>query len=147
MEQYTITFVRLNKMAEQNIFQKSLDNAIKFCGITATWLAKKASTSESNLSKFRLGARDVYSDTLAKYFLSLPIEGKRRFLEDLLGESVIERERSLSEMIDRLDPDNPAHRKQAADAMRAIAAKFLPSDEGKDQYSPRENTEELAQVR
>lgn len=137
-------FARLNKMPEQNIFQKALDIAIKSCGITATWLAKKANTSESNLSKFRLGTRDVYSDTLAKYFLSLPIEAKQRFLQEVLGESVQDRSRPLTEIIDRLDPDNPDDCKQAAAALRLIAIKFIPSDRAIEKT--RENTEEPKQL-
>lgn len=131
-------------MSQPNIFQEAFDKAIKFCGVTATWLAEKSSTSQSNLSKFRKGQRDVYTDTLVKYFEGLPYEGKKRFVEELLGEPVTQRKRSLCELIDAMDIDNPAHRKEAAAALRLIVSKFIPEDSSAPKS--RENTDELMQV-
>lgn len=136
-------------MPEQNIFQKSLDKAIKSCGITATWLAKKASTSESNLSKFRVGTRDVYTETLAKYFENLPIEGKKFFLEDLLGESVRPRERSLTERIEALDPNSSQDRALFVQVFRVMGTRlpdFLNDEQSKSSSNLRETTDEPKQL-
>lgn len=132
-------------MPQPNIFQEAFDKAIKSCGVTATWLAEKSSTSQSNLSKFRKGQRDVYTETLAKYFEGLPYEGKKRFVEELLGEPVTQRKRSLCEVIEGMDIENSAHRKEAANALRLIVSKFIPEDSGTEK--PRKNTDELVEVK
>ncbi len=145
MESPTGYITPSNNMAEQNIFQKAFDKALKFSGVTARHLAEKAKTSESNLSKFRLGTRDVYTETLTKYYLGLSIEGKRRFLEELLGEEVELKKPTLTELIEVMDTNNPADCKQAGDALRLIASRFFSPSPDRLEAETRESTDEARQ--
>lgn len=129
-----------------NIFQKNLGLTLKKFGIQARWLARQTQSDESGLSKYLKGNRDTYSDTLSKWFDALPAEAQEYFLEACLEKKIVMRERSLVEMIDRLDPNNPQDCKQVADALRLIAVRFIPPDtstsEGRDSMQNSKTTDE-----
>lgn len=124
------------------IFQEAFNQTLDEFGIKGTWLSEKTGVSNQGISRLRTGERDIYLQTFGKLFEAMPSDAKRYFLEKILGDAIAQNI-SLNKVIDKLDPNNPQHRKQAADAMRQIVAKFLPNDEHSD---VRENTEELAQV-
>lgn len=113
-----------------NIFQKNLAATLKRFGLQSRWLAKETKTDEGSLSKYLGGKRDIYTATLEKWYGALPAEAQEHFLEACLEKKIVMRERSLVEMIERLDPEKESDRKQAADALRLIASKFIPEDRG-----------------
>lgn len=129
-----------------NIFQKNLAATLKRFGLRSRWLATETGTDEGSISKYIGGKRDIYTSTLEKWYGALPAEAQEYFLEACLEKKIVMRERSLTEMIERLDPEKESDRKQAADAMRLIAAKFLNPSTDRDSLNPREFTDEGRQM-
>lgn len=106
------------------IFQEAFNKTLDEFGIKGTWLNEKTGVSVQGISRLRTGERDIYLQTFGKLFDALPSDAKRFFLSEILG-TAIAQNISLIKVIDQLDPSNPQHRKQAADAMRLIGAKFI----------------------
>ncbi|HEY9605215.1 MAG TPA: hypothetical protein V6C85_26655 [Allocoleopsis sp.] len=128
-----------------NIFQKNLAVTLKRFGLQSRWLAKETKTDEGSISKYIGGKRDIYTATLEKWYGALPVEAQEHFLEACLEKKIVMRERSLTEMIDRLDPNNPQDCKQVADALRLIAVRFFPeppTSQDRDSMENRKTTDE-----
>jgi hypothetical protein len=125
------------------IFQEAFVATVARYKLQVKWLSEESGVSTATITRLKTGSRDIYMESFAEVFEALPIEAKQFFLEKILGDAIAQTV-SLNRVIDRLDPNNPQHRKQAADAMRQIVAKFLPSDA---ETKVSENTEELASVR
>ena len=144
---------KIHKLSELNFpegFSKparALKIAIASGGLIAKVLAQKAEIREQTLSEFLSGVRTgLRADYLEKLVDNLPAEQRVVFFQEWMGEAIPQKKLSLAEVINQLDPDNPQHRKQAADAMRQIAAKFL-ATEPDIRCDIRENTEELVQAK
>jgi hypothetical protein len=129
------------------IFQEAFNETLNEFGIKGTWLSEKTGVSNQGISRLRTGERDIYLQTFGKLFEAMPSDAKRFFLERILGDAIAENI-SLNRVIDKLDPNNPLHRKQAADALRLIVSKFIPDDQDNNsQSNTRENTDELVEAR
>lgn len=128
------------------IFQEVFCETIDKFGLKIVWLSKESGINDGTITRFKTGKRDIYLESFSKIFEALPTDAKRFFLEKILGDAIAENI-SLGRVIDKLDPNNPLHRKQAADALRLIVSKFIPDDQPSEQVESRENTEELLSVR
>lgn len=126
------------------IFQEAFVATVARYKLQVKWLSEESGVSTATITRLKTGARDIYMESFSDVFEALPIEAKRFFLEKLLGDAIAENT-SLNKAIDKLDPNNLIHRKQAADAMRQIVEKFLPVNEPPAKL--RENTEDLASIR
>jgi DNA-binding Xre family transcriptional regulator len=106
------------------IFQEAFNQTLDEFGIKGTWLSEKTGISSTGISRLRTGERDIYLQTFGKLFEALPIEAKQFFLEKILGDAIAP---SITPalVINQLDPNNPAHRRQAAEAFRLIGEKFV----------------------
>lgn len=109
------------------IFQEAFNETLDKFGLKATWLSEKTGVSNQGISRLRTGERDIYLQTFGKLFEAMPIEAKQFFLEKILGDAIAP---SITPalIINQLDPNNPAHRKQAAEAFRLIGEKFVYPD-------------------
>lgn len=125
------------------IFQEAFVATVARYRLQVKWLSEESGVSTATITRLKTGSRDIYMESFAEVFDALPIEAKRFFLERILGDAIAENI-SLNRVIDKLDPNNPLHRKQAADALRLIVSKFIPDD---SDAKSRENTDELAEVR
>lgn len=106
------------------VFQQALVATIARYKLQVKWLSEESGVSTATITRLKTGARDIYMESFADVFQALPIEAKRFFLETVLGDAIAETT-SLTSTISKLDPTNPQHRKQAADAMRLIGMKFI----------------------
>lgn len=106
------------------IFQEAFNQTLDEFGLKAVWLSEKTGVSNQGISRLRTGERDIYLQTFGKLFEALPIEAKQFFLEKILGDAIAP---SITPalVINQLDPNNPVHRKQAAEAFRLIGEKFV----------------------
>jgi hypothetical protein len=104
-------------------FSRSLDKALKEYGIKVNWLAEKSGVPPQTISSFKNGHQQMQTGNLEKLIASLPFEVQQFLMADLLGHSP--RRPSLPTIIEQLEPESPNDRKEAADAMRLIAARFL----------------------
>jgi hypothetical protein len=125
------------------IFQEAFVATVARYKLQVKWLSEESGVSTATITRLKTGSRDIYMESFAEVYQALPIEAKRFFLEKLLGEAITENV-SLTTVVNKLDPTNSVHRKQAADALRLIVEKFITED-----YNPkyRENTEELVSLR
>jgi DNA-binding Xre family transcriptional regulator len=125
------------------IFQEAFVATVARYKLQVKWLSEESGVSTATITRLKTGSRDIYMESFAEVFQALPIEAKRFFLEKLLGDAIAENV-SLTTAVNKLDPTNTIHRKQAADALRLIVEKFITED-----HNPksRENTEELVSVR
>ncbi len=125
------------------IFQEAFVATVARYKLQVKWLSEESGVSTATITRLKTGSRDIYMESFAEVFQALPIEAKRFFLEKLLGDAIAENV-SLTTAVNKLDPTNSIHRKQAADALRLIVEKFITED-----HNPksRENTEELVSVR
>jgi hypothetical protein len=125
------------------IFQEAFVATVARYKLQVKWLSEESGVSTATITRLKTGSRDIYMESFAEVYQALPIEAKRFFLEKLLGEAIAENV-SLTTVVNKLDPTNSVHRKQAADALRLIVEKFITED-----YNPkyRENTEELVSLR
>lgn len=141
---------KIHKLSELNFpegFSKparALKIAVASGGLIAKVLAEKTGIREQTLSEFLSGARSgLRADNLEKLVDNLPAEQRIIFFQEWMGEAVPAKKATLAEVIDQLDPNSDSDRKQAADAMRQIVAKFLSEDRGSEKT--RENTDEAKQ--
>lgn len=144
---------KIHKLSQLNIpegFSKparALKIAIASGGIVAKILAQKTGIREQTLSEFLSGKRDgLYTRSLEALVDNLPRELRILFFQEWMGEAVPQRQETLPEMIERLDPDNPVHRRQAADAFRLIGEKFIYPELGKKSEDSSRNTEEQQEL-
>lgn len=129
---YTPKMPKIHKLSQLNIpegFSKparALKIAIASGGIVAKILAQKTGIREQTLSEFLSGKRDgLYTRSLEALVDNLPRELRILFFQEWMGEAVPQRQETLPEMIERLDPNSQADRDQAAAAFRLIAEKFV----------------------
>lgn len=127
------------------IFQEAFNETLDEFGIKAVWLAEKTGVSNQGISRLRTGERDIYLQTFGKLFEALPSDAKQFFLEKVFG-NAIAKTASLSKVIDQLDPESDADRKEAADAMRLIVSKFLNPPTDRSSENLRETTDEPRQL-
>lgn len=119
------------------IFQEAFVATVVRYKLQVKWLSEESGVSTATITRLKTGSRDIYMESFAEVFQALPIEAKRFFLEKILGDAIAP---SITPalVINQLDPNNLAHRKQAAEAFRLIGEKFVYPELS----NPRENTDE-----
>lgn len=126
-------------MPELN-FSSSLRRTIQRYGLKANWISERSGVPKQTISSFLNGRQQLQTANLEKLMAVLPFEAQAFLMADLLGQSPCRP--SLPTIVEQLELDNPAHRKEAAEAMRLIVAKFL----GSDSEQVGENTGESRQL-
>lgn len=127
------------------IFQEAFVATVARYKLQVKWLAEESGISTATITRLKTGSRDIYLESFAEVYEVLPFEAKRFFLEKLMGDAIAQKV-SLLKAIDSLDPNSPDDRKQAADAMRLIVARFLPDDKTSDSTTS-DSTEELVHAK
>jgi hypothetical protein len=127
------------------IFQEAFCETIERFGLKIVWLSKESGINDGTITRFKTGKRDIYLESFGKIFDAMPIEAKHYFLEKLLGDAIAPSV-TPSLVISKLDPDNPLHQSQVADAMRLIATRFFSSSPGRDTENTRESTDETREL-
>ena len=64
---------------------KAFDKTLKDFELSARWLSENSGVSEKMISQFRNSRQRIYSDTLEKLLVALPLEARLRFLSLVLG--------------------------------------------------------------
>lgn len=106
------------------IFQEAFVATVARYKLQVKWLSEESGVSTATITRLKTGSRDIYMESFAEVFQALPIEAKRFFLEKIMGDAIAP---SITPalIINQLDPNNPAHRKQAAEAFKLIGEKFV----------------------
>lgn len=108
-------------------FSKAFDRTLNHFDISGKWLAEQSGVSQQMISGFRRNQQRIYSDSMEKLLLALPVEAQKFFFESLLGASVEVRPPELREVVEEADSD------QIANLLNAIASKISAPSKSTDE--------------